>query len=102
MQLVDENRWYNFDDSHVAAIDEDEVKTAAAYVLFYRRVREQLVMDLSYMQREATDLAIDRLIHCADSVRGDFGNGTSTSFVGTSRRACLYCVREKARQVHSM
>jgi ubiquitin carboxyl-terminal hydrolase 4/11/15 len=41
MQLVDENRWYNFDDSHVASIDEDEVKTAAAYVLFYRRVREQ-------------------------------------------------------------
>ncbi|KAG2557633.1 ubiquitin carboxyl-terminal hydrolase 5-like isoform X2 [Panicum virgatum] len=41
IKLVDENRWYNFDDSHVAAIDEDEVKTAAAYVLFYRRVREQ-------------------------------------------------------------
>jgi hypothetical protein len=44
-------------------------------------------MDLSYMQREATDLAIDRLIHCADSVRGDFGNGTSTSFVGTGGHA---------------
>ncbi|CAN6362928.1 unnamed protein product [Urochloa humidicola] len=41
IKLVDENRWYNFDDSHVAAIDEDEVKSAAAYVLFYRRVREQ-------------------------------------------------------------
>ncbi|CAO2144099.1 unnamed protein product [Urochloa humidicola] len=41
IKLLDENRWYNFDDSHVAAIDEDEVKTAAAYVLFYRRVREQ-------------------------------------------------------------
>ncbi|CAD6257147.1 unnamed protein product [Miscanthus lutarioriparius] len=41
IKLVDENQWYNFDDSHVASIDEDEVKTAAAYVLFYRRVREQ-------------------------------------------------------------
>jgi len=38
-------------------------------------------MDLSYMQREATDLAIDRLIHCADSMRGDFGNGTSSFFL---------------------
>lgn len=39
-------------------------------------------MDLSYMQREATDLAIDRLIHCAP---GDFGNDTCTYFVGTAR-----------------
>lgn len=43
---------------------------------------EQLVMDLSYMQREATDLAIDRLIRCA---AGDFGNDTCTYFVGTAR-----------------
>lgn len=39
MQLLDENRWYNFDDSHISPISEDEVKTAAAYVLFYRRVK---------------------------------------------------------------
>ena len=40
MQLLDENRWYNFDDSHVSAINEEEVKSGAAYVLFYRRVGE--------------------------------------------------------------
>lgn len=39
LQLLDENRWYNFDDTHISAISEDEVNTAAAYVLFYRRVR---------------------------------------------------------------
>ncbi|KAH7683092.1 ubiquitin carboxyl-terminal hydrolase 4/11/15 protein [Dioscorea alata] len=39
MQLLDENRWYNFDDSHISAINEDEVKSNAAYVLFYRRVK---------------------------------------------------------------
>lgn len=39
VQLVDENRWYNFDDSHISPITEDEVNTAAAYVLFYRRVK---------------------------------------------------------------
>lgn len=41
MQLLQENRWYNFDDSQVVPIDEEEVKSAAAYVLFYRRVWEQ-------------------------------------------------------------
>lgn len=39
VQLLDENRWYNFDDSHISPINEDDVKSAAAYVLFYRRVR---------------------------------------------------------------
>ncbi|KAL6499954.1 ubiquitin-specific protease [Orobanche gracilis] len=36
--LLDENRWYNFDDSHISQINEEEVKSAAAYVLFYKRV----------------------------------------------------------------
>ncbi|GJX74296.1 ubiquitin carboxyl-terminal hydrolase 5, partial [Tanacetum coccineum] len=35
MQLIDENRWYNFDDSHISPINEDDVKSSAAYVLFY-------------------------------------------------------------------
>ncbi|XP_057965864.1 ubiquitin carboxyl-terminal hydrolase 5 isoform X2 [Malania oleifera] len=39
IKLLDENRWYNFDDSHISPINEDDVKTAAAYVLFYRRVK---------------------------------------------------------------
>lgn len=39
MQLIDENRWYHFDDSHVSPVNEAEIKTSAAYVLFYRRVR---------------------------------------------------------------
>ena len=39
MQLIDENRWYNFDDSHVSPISEDEIKTSAAYVIFYRKVK---------------------------------------------------------------
>ncbi|XP_010525436.1 PREDICTED: ubiquitin carboxyl-terminal hydrolase 5 [Tarenaya hassleriana] len=39
IKLLDENKWYNFDDSHISQINEDDVKSAAAYVLFYRRVR---------------------------------------------------------------
>lgn len=39
MQLIDENRWYHFDDSHVSPVGESEIKTSAAYVLFYQRVR---------------------------------------------------------------
>lgn len=42
MQLLDENRWYNFDDSHISPINEDDVKSAAAYVLFYRRVKSDV------------------------------------------------------------
>ncbi|XP_051131096.1 ubiquitin carboxyl-terminal hydrolase 5 [Andrographis paniculata] len=38
IKLLDENKWYNFDDSHISPINEDEVKSAAAYVLFYKRI----------------------------------------------------------------
>ncbi|CAO2819358.1 unnamed protein product [Amaranthus hypochondriacus] len=38
-KLIDEDRWYHFDDSHVSPVDESEIKTSAAYVLFYRRVK---------------------------------------------------------------
>ncbi|KAL4578562.1 hypothetical protein LXL04_014686 [Taraxacum kok-saghyz] len=36
----DGDRWYDFDDSRVSPIDEDRIKTSAAYVLFYRRLEE--------------------------------------------------------------
>ncbi|KAL1541002.1 ubiquitin-specific protease [Salvia divinorum] len=38
IKLLDENRWYNFDDNHISPINEEDVKSAAAYVLFYKRV----------------------------------------------------------------
>ncbi|KAL5766085.1 hypothetical protein ACOSP7_016702 [Xanthoceras sorbifolium] len=38
-KLIDENRWYHFDDSHVSPVSEAEIKTSAAYVLFYKRVK---------------------------------------------------------------
>lgn len=34
------DRWYDFDDSHVSPISEDNIKSSAAYVLFYRRVQD--------------------------------------------------------------
>lgn len=34
------DKWYHFDDSHVSSVSEDEIKTSAAYVLFYRRVEK--------------------------------------------------------------
>ena len=33
-----EEKWYYISDSHVAAVDEDKVRKAQAYVLFYERV----------------------------------------------------------------
>lgn len=41
IKLLDENRWYSFDDSHISLINEEDVKSAAAYVLFYRRVKTE-------------------------------------------------------------
>nr|GMD98650.1 ubiquitin carboxyl-terminal hydrolase 9-like [Ipomoea batatas] len=38
-KLVDENKWYHFDDSHVSSVAESDIKTSAAYVLFYQRVK---------------------------------------------------------------
>lgn len=38
---MDENEWYDFDDSHVSAVNESEIKTSAAYVLFYQRVKSE-------------------------------------------------------------
>ncbi|KAB2000951.1 hypothetical protein ES319_D12G267500v1 [Gossypium barbadense] len=40
-KLIDENRWYHFDDSHVSAVNESDIKTSAAYLLFYKRVRSE-------------------------------------------------------------
>lgn len=40
IKLLDENRWYSFDDSHISAISEEDVKTNAAYVLLYRRKKD--------------------------------------------------------------
>lgn len=33
-----QNQWYEFDDSHVSPVAEEQIKTSAAYVLFYRRI----------------------------------------------------------------
>lgn len=34
------DRWYEFDDSHVSPIGEHQIKSSAAYVLFYRRIAD--------------------------------------------------------------
>ncbi|CAN8314025.1 unnamed protein product [Cochlearia groenlandica] len=40
-KLMDENKWYDFDDSHVSSVNESDITTSAAYVLFYKRVRSE-------------------------------------------------------------
>jgi hypothetical protein len=32
-----DKKWYKFDDSNVASVDESKVQTSSAYMLFYRR-----------------------------------------------------------------
>ncbi|KAG6431489.1 hypothetical protein SASPL_109568 [Salvia splendens] len=36
-----DGKWYHFDDAHVSPVNESEIKTSAAYVLFYQRVNSQ-------------------------------------------------------------
>lgn len=36
--MLENDKWYHFDDSHVSPASEDSVRTSAAYVLFYRKV----------------------------------------------------------------
>ncbi|XP_023770478.1 ubiquitin carboxyl-terminal hydrolase 9 [Lactuca sativa] len=38
-KLVEEDRWYHFDDAHVTAVSEGDIRTSAAYLLFYQRVK---------------------------------------------------------------
>ncbi|XP_044486865.1 ubiquitin carboxyl-terminal hydrolase 9-like isoform X2 [Mangifera indica] len=45
-KLIDENRWYHFDDGHVSHINEADIKTSAAYVLFYRRVKGESMVGM--------------------------------------------------------
>ncbi|KAK8518374.1 hypothetical protein V6N13_027851 [Hibiscus sabdariffa] len=44
-KLVEENSWYHFDDSHVSHVNESDIKTSAAYLLFYKRVRSETDME---------------------------------------------------------
>ncbi|XP_031494374.1 ubiquitin carboxyl-terminal hydrolase 9-like isoform X1 [Nymphaea colorata] len=50
VKLDEGNKWYSFDDSHVSPASTDEVRTSAAYVLFYRRLREDAVAGESQEQ----------------------------------------------------
>ncbi|KAL8207878.1 hypothetical protein R6Q57_007290 [Mikania cordata] len=38
-KLVEEDRWYHFNDSHVTPVSEGDIVTSAAYLLFYQRVK---------------------------------------------------------------
>ncbi|CAH8387251.1 unnamed protein product [Eruca vesicaria subsp. sativa] len=47
-KLVDDgNKWYHYDDSVVKPVNESEIKSAAAYVLCYRRVESESAEDVS-------------------------------------------------------
>ncbi|CAN6854740.1 unnamed protein product, partial [Brassica oleracea] len=37
-KLIDDSKWYHFNDSYVSPMNESEIKIPAAYLLFYRRV----------------------------------------------------------------
>ncbi|KAH9774864.1 ubiquitin carboxyl-terminal hydrolase 10 [Citrus sinensis] len=56
-KLIDENRWYHFDDSHVSPVSEGDIKTSAAYVLFYRRVKSKTKAEMAETS-QAKDVSI--------------------------------------------
>ncbi|KAG7552658.1 Peptidase C19 ubiquitin carboxyl-terminal hydrolase [Arabidopsis thaliana x Arabidopsis arenosa] len=54
-KLIDDNKWYHFDDSHVSSVNESEIKNSAAYVLFYRRVGSKTETQTAEMSRSDMD-----------------------------------------------
>ncbi|KAI7870840.1 hypothetical protein BDF14DRAFT_1770291 [Spinellus fusiger] len=60
-----DHAWYNFDDSHVSKTGVDKVKTSAAYLLFYKRRRENkptdVQEDLSMDEEESEAMLEDTL-----------------------------------------
>ncbi|CAH8272862.1 unnamed protein product [Arabidopsis lyrata] len=54
-KLIDDNKWYHFDDSHVSSVNESEIKNSAAYVLFYRRVGSETETQTAEMSRSDMD-----------------------------------------------
>ncbi|XP_010542043.1 PREDICTED: ubiquitin carboxyl-terminal hydrolase 9-like isoform X2 [Tarenaya hassleriana] len=55
-KLIDDNQWYHFDDGHVSPVSESEIKTSAAYVLFYQRVRDESLTGRSVETSRSADL----------------------------------------------
>ncbi|CAO3599291.1 unnamed protein product [Absidia cylindrospora] len=51
-----DGEWYNFDDSHVTKVEQKDAKTNAAYLLFYKRRRQQVATD---SEETATDMKED-------------------------------------------
>ncbi|XP_019428321.1 PREDICTED: ubiquitin carboxyl-terminal hydrolase 9-like isoform X2 [Lupinus angustifolius] len=56
-KLVDDNKWYHFDDGHVSPVTEADIKSSAAYVLFYQRRSKQ--------EMEGESQVLDCLLLCS-------------------------------------
>ncbi|KAF5734371.1 Ubiquitin carboxyl-terminal hydrolase 10 [Tripterygium wilfordii] len=50
-KLINDNRWYHFDDTHVSPVTEADIRTSAAYVLFYKRVQSETKAGLGETSR---------------------------------------------------
>lgn len=63
---IHEGRWYHFNDSTVTLTNEDAVRKAKAYILFYVEKAEQVASDSPAMNRTATKMPA-----AADTAAGD-------------------------------
>lgn len=88
--LNDENEWCNFDDSRVTAnVDESEVVSKAAYVLYYRRRDVKLddtvwlerphLSEEEWLQRQSPQLVLTKMDVESDNVTSDDGMVTPNS-----------------------
>jgi len=60
---VKDERWYSFDDSSVSAVDESQIISKAAYVLFYERQESQV--EESMEEKDADNIGPDQDIDMA-------------------------------------
>jgi ubiquitin carboxyl-terminal hydrolase 4/11/15 len=54
-KLIDENRWYHFDDAHVSPVSEADIKTSAAYLLFYKKVKSESTASAEEASSDVSD-----------------------------------------------
>ncbi|KAI8973178.1 hypothetical protein BDF20DRAFT_945371 [Mycotypha africana] len=67
-QNFEDGRWYNFDDSHVSEVAVDDAKTAAAYLLFYKRRRSKKANSKSVEEIIQDKISIQRQQQAAETI----------------------------------
>lgn len=97
-KMPDSGRWYCYDDSHVTPVEESDVMSPAAYVLFYRRRAEaasdppNLLQELIEARAQQVCWASRGGILCEEGRRGALASACSATVAGACWALALSAV----------